>query len=180
MFCLQWRVAFKQSGKLHENIRLLWVAAQTLEQSGRRYCWVLSRCENASTTIYPQQTGTWLPAPAARNKGRVEWVQVLDPAHSQQWRNGPAYYTDLTFPAKVLKFALLVINCVKYFVPKYEFLCRAASSGLADKGVSVFRVSLWLHDLIATVACRGGGAKKVRVDVSIFLIVSWMMRKYRM
>ena len=88
--------------------------------------------------------------------------------------------TDLTFPAKVLKFALLVINCVKYFVPKYEFLCRAASSGLADKGVSVFRVSLWLHDLIATVACRGGGAKKVRVDVSIFLIVSWMMRKYRM
>ena len=88
--------------------------------------------------------------------------------------------TDLTFPAKVLKFALLVINCVKYFVPKYEFLCGAASSGPADKGVSVFRVSLWLHDLIATVACRGGGAKKVRVDVSIFLIVSWMMRKYRM
>ena len=87
--------------------------------------------------------------------------------------------TDLTFPAKVLKFALLVINCVKYFVTKYEFLCGAASSGAADKGVSVSRVSLWLHDWIATVACRGGGAKKVRVDVSIFLIVSWMMRKYR-
>ena len=50
--------------------------------------------------------------------------------------------TDLTFPAKVLKFALLVINCVKYFVTKYEFLCGAASSGAADKGVSVSRVSL--------------------------------------
>ena len=101
MFCLQWRVAFKQSGKLHENIRLLWVAAQTLEQSGPRYCWVLSRCENVSTTIYPQQTGTWLPAPGTSSQEQgtswvstsvgpspfttvEEWSCLLQTWHSQQ------------------------------------------------------------------------------------------------
>ena len=101
MFCLQWRVAFKQSGKLHENIRLLWVAAQTLEQSGPRYCWVLSRCENvesiyhylspadrhmATSTSSQEQGTSWVstsvgPSPFTTVE---EWSCLLQTWHSQQ------------------------------------------------------------------------------------------------